>query len=98
MVFLVSPSISDRLQIAVGLASRFPKVSVCASTDNCPLVSMQSGRATTLTQLAITQWLGSANGTTEEVLHFQPLEAGGRRRARVSSLDVKLVDAQTTHL
>ena len=90
MVFQVSTSKSDRLKIAVGLASRFPKVSLCASTANCPLVSIESGRAKTSAQLEITQWLGSPNDTTEALLNLQPLKAGGRRRARVSSLDVQL--------
>jgi hypothetical protein len=86
MVFQVSTSKSDRLKIAVGLASRFPKVSLCASTANCPLASIESGRAKTSAQLEITQWLGSPNGTTEALLILQPLKAGGRRDARVSSL------------
>lgn len=90
LVFLVSPSNSDRLQIAVGLASRFPKISVCASTANLPLVRLQSGRVTTSAQLAITQWLGSPNGTAEAFVFLQPLEAGESRNARVSSLDLQL--------
>jgi hypothetical protein len=83
MVFLVSPAKSDQLQIAVGPASRFPKVSVCASTANCPLVSMQPEVKMTPEPLSTTPRLSAQNGTAEAFVSLQALAAGGRRRVRV---------------
>jgi len=89
---------SDPIQDVVEATIRSPQVSAAAATAKGALALTKSGRSTTPAQLYIAPWLGSPNGTTEEFLFLQPLEAGGRRRARVSSLDVQLVDAQTAYL
>jgi len=88
LVFLVSPAKSDQLQAAIGPASRLPKVSVCASTANCPLVSMQSEVKMTPEPLSTTPRLSTQNGTAEAFVFLQALAACGRRDARVSSLYV----------
>ena len=98
LVFQLTAANTDPMQAAVEAAIRSPQVSAAATTATGALALTKSGRATTSAQLAIAPWLGSPNGTTEEFLFLQPLEAGGRRSARVSSLDVQLVDAETAYL
>lgn len=57
----------------------------------------KAGRSTVPGQLSIAPWLGSPNGTTEEFLFIQSLDAGGRRGARLTSIDASLLDAKATY-
>lgn len=59
---------------------------------------MQSDVKITPEPLSTTPRLSTQNGTADAFLFLQPLEAGWRRRALVSSLDVQLLDAQTSRL
>ena len=90
------PTASDPTLIAVLAAARSPQVSASESALKSALTSLKSGRATTPGQLTIAPWLGSPNGTTEEFLFIQSLDAGGRRNARLSILDANFLDAQLT--
>jgi hypothetical protein len=59
---------------------------------------MQSEVKMTPEPLSTTPRLSTQNGTAEAFVFLQALAAGGRRHARVSSLDLQLLDAQRTHL
>ncbi|MFM7188660.1 MAG: TolC family protein [Armatimonadota bacterium] len=84
------------MDFALSAALRSPQVIAAASNVKSAFTLARSGRSTASGQLTIAPWLGSPNGTTEEFLFTQSLEAGGRRTARVSSPDVLLLDAQST--
>lgn len=90
-------SASDPKLIAIIATIRSPQVIASESAVKSALKSLKSGRATTPGQLTIAPWLGSPNGTTEEFLFIQSLDAGGRRNARLSNLDTSLLDAQLTY-
>jgi len=72
------------MDFALRAALRSPQVITAAFIVKSALTLARSGRSTTSGQLTIAPWLGSPNGTTEEFLFTQSLEAGGRRTARVS--------------
>lgn len=88
---------SDALDFALTATFRSPQVIAAGSSLKSAMALAKSGRATTPAQLTVAPWLGSPNGTTEEFLFTQSLEAGGRRAARVSSHDALLLDAQATY-
>ena len=88
---------SDAMDFALIATIRSPQVIAAGSTLKSAMALAKVGRATTPAQLTVAPWLGSPNGTTEEFLFTQSLEAGGRRAARVSSHDALLLDAQATY-
>jgi len=88
---------SDAMDFALSATIRSPQVIAAASNVKSALALSKSGRATAPGQLTVAPWLGSPNGTTEEFLFIQSLEAGGRRSARVSSHDALLLDAQANY-
>ena len=85
------------MDFALSATIRSPQVIAAASNVKSALALAKSGRATAPAQLTVAPWLGSPNGTTEEFLFIQSLEAGGRRSARVSSHDALLLDAQANY-
>lgn len=88
---------SDPTLSAINAATKSPQVVTAAAAVKAANALAKTGRATSPGQLSIAPWLGSPNGTTEEFLFIQSLDAGGRRNARINSLDATLFDARVTY-
>lgn len=88
---------SDPTLSAINAATKSPQVVTAAAAVKAAIALAKTGRATSPGQLSIAPWLGSPNGTTEEFLFIQSLDAGGRRNARITSLDATLFDARVTY-
>lgn len=88
---------SIQVDSVISAVLRSPRVVSAASFVKSTMRAAKAGRSTVPGQLSIAPWLGSPNGTTEEFLFIQSLDAGGRRGARLTSIDASLLDAKATY-
>lgn len=90
-------SIQSPAEAVIVAVRQSPQVIAADSNLKAAYKLAMSSRATAPGQLTIAPWLGSPNGTTEEFLFIQSLDAGGRRSARVSSHNALILEAQATY-
>lgn len=94
----LSPTTRNTMDSVFQATLNSPQVIAAQSSIKAARRMTKSGRATVPGQLTIAPWLGSPNGTTEEFLFIQSLDAGGRRQARVSVHDSNLLDAEVKYV
>ncbi len=85
------------VDVVINATLQSSQVVAAASHVKSAISLAKSGRSSLPGQLTIAPWLGSPNGTTEEFLFIQSLEAGGRRAARVTATDSLILDTQATY-